>query len=136
MKSIFLLSAWLPAVSVLSFALSAQAQPPVPASSADPADAAHPTSAPAYQSAFDGYRAIGETTETTPPSRNAWRAANDAMNQADMHGGHMQMPSSGADSPDDAHASHTGHQPNHHAGHQVEHQSGHEMHGHHHGGGK
>ncbi|HEY6773573.1 MAG TPA: hypothetical protein VI140_06340, partial [Oxalicibacterium sp.] len=98
MKSIFLLPAWLPAVSVLSFALSVHAQPPVPASSADPADATHPISAPAYHSAFDGYRGIGETTEPTPPSRNAWRAANHAVNQADMHGGHMQMPSPGNDS--------------------------------------
>ncbi|WP_188421046.1 hypothetical protein [Oxalicibacterium solurbis] len=132
MKSIFLLPAWLPVVSVLSFALSVHAQPPVPASSADPADAAHSTSAPAYQSAFDSYRGIGETSAPTSPSGNAWRAANDAVNQADMHGGHMQMPSPGKDSPNDAHASHADHQ----AGHQVEHQSGHEMHGHHHGGEK
>src|SRR5690606_8451073 len=114
---------------------------PVSAPSADPADAAHSTAAPAYHSAFDGYRSSNDMAQPMHPSTDAWRAANDVVKNADMHAGHMQMqmPSPGAGSSGDAHAGHADHQPAHQAGHQVDqtdHQTDHDMHGHHHGGEK
>lgn len=134
MKPIFLLPAWLSAV----FALSVHAQAPVSAPSADPADAAHSTAAPAYHSAFDGYRPSSDMAQSVRPSGDAWRAANDAVKNADMHAGHMQMqmPSPGAGSSGDAHAGHADHQAGHQTNHQVDHQTDHDMHHHHHGGGK
>lgn len=140
MKSIFLLPAALPAV----LALSAHAQPPVSAPAADPAAIAYSAAAPAYHSAFDGYRGSGEIRAPVHPSLNAWRAANDAVNKPDMHAGHMQMPTSDTKSPVDAsHAGHANHTASHHTGHQadqVDHRAdrpiGHDMHQHHHGDGK
>lgn len=76
MKSLFHLSAWLPAI----LALGASAQ----THASDPADPSAHVSAPVYHSAFDGYRSAVESTQ---PS--AQHETTDS--HQDAHAGHGSM---------------------------------------------
>lgn len=84
MKSIFRLSAWLPAFIVLGASAQAHAS--------DPADPSVQASLPVYRSAFDGYRRAPEPA--TPP------APQKATNHQDMHAGHGGMQHQHAEMPD------------------------------------
>lgn len=106
MKSLFHLSAWLPAI----LTLGAHAQ----AHAIDPADPSSPAPLPAYHSAFDGYRKV---PEPMPPSVQQWRTANDAAGGLNNHAGHAGMQH---EQPEEKHENQHEHQ---HEGHKA-----HDMH--------
>ena len=80
------------AVVALFLATAATAQPRVP----EPAQPTAPTPAMRYQSAFDGYKALGEDAVGN------WRAVNDRVREAAdkrTHAGHSAPPAAGASAP-------------------------------------
>jgi hypothetical protein len=80
------------AVAALVFATAATAQPRVP----EPAQANAPTPVLRYQSAFNGYRALGDDAVGN------WRAVNDRVREAaakGTHAGHSAPTPAGASPP-------------------------------------
>lgn len=71
----------------LAFAVSAVLPLLATAQTQDPTDANAAVPAPAYVSAFRGYRTAADEQESPD---NAWRSANDTVARLNGHVGHMQ----------------------------------------------